>query len=78
MQELTDCVAPLPLATLLLGEAVSVTGAPPRLTILFSLALLLPGLSGAGGGPPRRPRQQTRGEPPGDCYTNSFKNTISR
>lgn len=34
----------LPLATLLPGEAVAVTSAPPHLAVLFSPALLLPGL----------------------------------
>ena len=37
-------MASLPLATLLPVEAVVVTGAPPHLAVLFSPALLLPGL----------------------------------
>jgi hypothetical protein len=44
LQELADSVASLPLATLLPGEVVGVTGAPPRLAVLFTPALLLSGL----------------------------------
>jgi hypothetical protein len=40
-QQLADSVASLPLATLLPGEAVLVTGAPPHLAVLFSLALVV-------------------------------------